>query len=210
MFYGFAGWLLHVPFIFKMAHNKYPCGGRLIWWKTLHWVEPKSNRAHLEKTVQLVEVLDPCHLQIFPRSFMKSTTSRMWLNDHPPKVDYDMVSPADLVPPYDQSRLGCNDWPSVQPKYLVENPARDIEAAFKGNRQVMAASGGSGAPGHRRHIRTFPLKAKPVGLIILLSNCHSLSKSPIYLIKEEPVFYNQDIWSSGSSSVYFAVPIQLF
>lgn len=162
----------------------------------------KSNQAHPEKTAQLVEILDPRRLQIFPRPFMKSPISRMWLNDHPPpNTAYDMVSPADLVHPppfpHSQSQLGCNDQPSVQPKCLVQNPARDIEAMLKDNRQVVATSGGSGAPCHRRHLCTFPPKAKPLGLVILLSNRHSLSKSPIYLTKEEPVFYDRDIWSSG-------------
>lgn len=39
----------------------------------------KSNQAHPEKTAQLLGVLDPCDLQMFPHPFMKSTTSRMWL-----------------------------------------------------------------------------------------------------------------------------------
>lgn len=46
----------------------------------------KSNQAHPEKTAQLVEILDPRRLQIFPRPFMKSPISRMWLNDHPPQM----------------------------------------------------------------------------------------------------------------------------
>lgn len=68
MFYGFAGWLLCVPFIFKMAHNKYPRGGRTDLMENTAPGKAKSNQAHPEKTAQLVGVLEPCHLQIVPPS----------------------------------------------------------------------------------------------------------------------------------------------
>ena len=39
----------------------------------------KSNQAHPEQSAQLVGVLEPCHLQMFPHPFMKNATRRMWL-----------------------------------------------------------------------------------------------------------------------------------
>lgn len=58
----------------------------------------KNNQACPEKTAQLVGVLEPSHLQMFPHPFMKSTTNRIQLNPPPKKVAYDIVSLADLVP----------------------------------------------------------------------------------------------------------------
>lgn len=115
MFYGFAGWLLRVLFIFKMTHNKYPSGGKTDLMENTAMGRAKSNQAHPEKTAQLVGFLESCHLQMFPHPFTKSTTSRMWLNASQ-NVACDTVSPADLAPPCAQSQPGCNDQLSVQLK----------------------------------------------------------------------------------------------
>lgn len=128
MFYGFAGWLLRVPFIFKMAHNKYPRRGKTDLMENTALCRAKSNQAHPEKTAQLVGVLELYHLQIC--FLIHSWKAQLAGCGCMPPTKWPVTDSQSSW--FGQSQPGCNAQPSIQTKTkdLVERSDGHIYAVL--------------------------------------------------------------------------------